>query len=301
MAAAKTLPSGFLNVAKPRDLTSFRVVQIIRRLARQRHIGHAGTLDPAAEGVLPMCINQATRLVEFMLRWPKTYEATVHFGYVSETGDRDGQVQAHQDSSRLTGEQLEAALNAFRGEIQQVPPMYSALKHGGRPLYELARRGETVVRRPRTVHVHRLEVRDFQAGWPAKAQLLIECSTGTYIRALAMDLGQALGVGAYLQAMMRTAYGPLSLAEAVPLAALEADPALIERSLLPMEIVLQDLPMLTVFGPQEAMVRHGRAVRVFRPAPPGTLCRAHAANGTLLALGRVDEAGFFFRPLKVLG
>ncbi len=294
------MPSGFLNVAKPRGMTSFRVVQVIRRLARQRHVGHAGTLDPAAEGVLPVCINQATRLVEFMLRWPKTYEATVHFGFVSETGDRDGYVERHHDSTGLTRDQVERALEAFRGEIQQVPPMYSALKHGGRPLYELARRGETVERSPRTVHVHRLELHDFQGGWPAVAGLVIECSTGTYIRALAMDLGQALGVGAYLQAMVRTAYGPLRLIEAVPLADLEADPALIDQRRLPMELALQDLPALTVFGPQEAMVRHGRAVRVFRPAPPGTLCRAHAPNGTLLALGRVDEAGFFFRPLKVL-
>ncbi len=292
--------SGILNVDKPPGLTSFRVVQVVRRLARLRHVGHAGTLDPAAEGVLPLCLEQATRLIEYMHRWPKTYEAAVHLGYASETGDRDGHVRAHHDSSALTQAQLEQALEAFRGEIQQTPPMYSALKHEGRPLYELARRGETIPRSPRTVHVYRLEVRKFQGGWPAVAKLVIQCSTGTYIRALAMDLGEALGVGAYLQAMVRTAYGPLLRSDAVPLKALEANPDLLEQRLLPMETALSDLPALTVFGPQETLVLHGRAVRVFRPAPPGTLCRAHGANGALLALGRVDEAGFFFRPVKVL-
>ncbi len=265
-----------------------------------RHVGHAGTLDPAAEGVLPICLNQATRLVEYMYRWSKTYEATVHFGYTSDTGDADGHVERHRDSRALTADVVERALPAFQGKIQQTPPMFSAIKQAGRPLYELARRGQTVERRPRTVEVHRLELEGFVAGWPAVAQLTIECSTGTYIRALAMDLGAALGVGAYLEAMVRTAYGPLRLADAVPLATLEAHPGGWEAHLLPMELALADFPALTVAGPQETMVLHGRAVRIFRPAPPGTLCRAHAVNGALLALGRVDEAGFFFQPVKVL-
>lgn len=292
--------SGILNIAKPAGLTSFRVVQIVRRITGIRHVGHAGTLDPAAEGVLPVCLNQATRLIEYMHGWSKTYEATVHFGYASDTGDRDGAVQPHHDSHALTRAQVEEALGAFRGQIQQVPPMFSALKRAGRPLYELARRGETVERQPRSVHVHRLDMRSFESGWPAVAGLRIECSTGTYIRALAMDLGEVLGVGAYLQAMARTAYGRLRLADAVPLERLEAEPQRWTDYLLPMDTALSDLPALTVVGPQEAMVLNGRAVRVFRPAPPGALCRAHNASGRLLALGHVDQAGFFFQPIKVL-
>jgi len=292
--------SGILNIAKPRGLTSFRAVQAVRRLAGTRHVGHAGTLDPAAEGVLPICLNQATRLVEYMYRWPKTYEATLHFGYTSDSGDADGHVERSRDSGALTPEAVERALPAFRGKIQQTPPMFSAVKLAGKPLYELARRGQTVDRQPRTVEVHRLELRSFQGGWPAIAYLTIECSTGTYIRALAMDLGAALGVGAYLEAMVRTAYGPLRLADAIPLATLEADPGRWEMHLLPMEAALADFPALTVAGPQVTMVLHGRAVRIFRAAPPGTLCRAHAANGALLALGRVDDAGLFFQPVKVL-
>jgi tRNA pseudouridine55 synthase len=292
--------SGILNIAKPAGMTSFRVVHSVRRITGIRHVGHAGTLDPAAEGVLPVCLNQATRLIEYMHGWSKTYEATVHFGYASDTGDRDGMVQPHNDSGALTGAQVEQAMGAFRGQIQQVPPMFSALKHDGRPLYELARRGETVERQPRTVHVHRLDMLSFEGGWPAVARLRIECSTGTYIRALAMDLGQALGVGAYLQAMTRVAYGRLGLADAVPLERLQAEPQTWMTYLLPMDTALSDLPALTVVGPQEAMVLNGRAVRVFRPAPPGTLCRVHSASGRLLALGHVDQAGFFFQPAKVL-
>jgi tRNA pseudouridine55 synthase len=211
-----------LVVDKPTGPTSFAVVRQVRRaLARlwnvpQRDlkVGHGGTLDPLASGVLPICVGEATKLAPFLLDADKAYDATLRFGVETDTLDAEGQVVATHPVEGLGADRLEAALGAFRGPISQVPPMYSALKREGRPLHEYARAGETVDRAPRQVRVHELSA---SFAPPDGARLQVRCSKGTYVRVLAADLGRALGVGAHLTALRRLASGPFGIEGALPL------------------------------------------------------------------------------------
>ena len=210
--------TGILNIDKPQGLTSHDVVARTRRLADQRRIGHAGTLDPMATGVLVVCLGRATRIVEYVTAGLKAYRARVRFGETTDTWDADGEVVKREVVGDLTLAAIEGALPQFRGRIEQVPPMYSALKHEGVPLYRLAREGVTIARKPRAVEVYDLEVREWQR---PILELDVRCSKGTYVRALAHDLGQALGVGAHLSGLIRTAVGPFRLCDAVELDTLE--------------------------------------------------------------------------------
>jgi tRNA pseudouridine55 synthase len=205
-----------LVVDKPVGPTSFDVVRKVRRAARSKRVGHGGTLDPAASGVLPICLGEATKLAQFLLDADKEYDFTVCFGVETDTDDAAGTVTARRDAGAVDEAAVRGALPAFRGAITQVPPSYSALKRAGRPLYAYARAGETVEIAPRAVVVHELELTSF-AG-PAAAAFTMHCSKGTYVRALARDLGRALGVGGHVTALRRTRSGPFSLAEARPLA-----------------------------------------------------------------------------------
>ena len=205
-----------LVVDKPVGPTSFDVVRKVRRAARSKRVGHGGTLDPAASGVLPICLGEATKLAQFLLDADKEYDFTVCFGVETDTDDAAGTVTARRDAGAVDETAVRGALPAFRGAITQVPPSYSALKRAGRPLYDYARAGETIEIAPRAVVVHELELTSF-AG-PAASAFTMRCSKGTYVRALARDLGRALGVGAHVTALRRTRSGPFSLAEARPLA-----------------------------------------------------------------------------------
>ena len=182
--------SGLLNIDKPTGLTSHDVVARIRKLAKQKKVGHAGTLDPLATGVLLVCLGQATRLIEYVMAGRKQYRATIHFGLTTDTLDADGQVIAERDASHLTEAELRQILPAFQGQIEQVPPIFSALKQGGQPLYKLARAGKTVEVAPRRVTIDSLKWLDWQ---PPKLTLEVVCSPGTYVRSLARDLGEAAG------------------------------------------------------------------------------------------------------------
>ena len=211
-------PSGILNVNKPLGQTSHDVVERVRELTGVRRVGHAGTLDPLANGVLVVCVGRtATRVAEYVMDEPKIYRTQVRLGVVTNTYDREGEVVARSRVD-LDRADVEQALAAFRGVIEQIPPMYSAVKHHGKPLYRLARRGIEVEREPRRVTIHRLDL----VGWTideerARCTLEVECSPGTYVRVLVHDLGQKLGCGAYVTALTRLASGSFRLEEAVTL------------------------------------------------------------------------------------
>jgi len=212
-----------LVVDKPCGPTSFTVVRQVRRALarawekapRELKVGHGGTLDPMASGVLPICVGEATKLAPFLLEADKEYEATLRFGVETDTLDAEGRVVATAEVGALSAAAIEAALDRFRGAISQVPPMYSALKRDGRPLHSYARAGEEVERAPRQVRVHALTLTAFEP--PDAARLHVRCSKGTYVRVLAADLGRALGPGAHLTALRRTASGPFHASAALPL------------------------------------------------------------------------------------
>jgi tRNA pseudouridine55 synthase len=209
-----------LVIDKPVGPTSFDVVRRIRRAARSKRVGHGGTLDPAASGVLPICLGEATKIAQFLLDADKQYDFTVCFGVETDTDDAAGKVTARRDAGAVEEAAVRGALAAFRGPITQVPPSYSALKRDGRPLYDYARSGETVEAAPRAVTVHELELTSFSG--PDAAMFTMRCSKGTYVRALARDLGRALGVGGHVTALRRTRSGPFALAQARPLDAVLA-------------------------------------------------------------------------------
>ena len=211
---------GFLNINKPKGMTSHDVVANVRRLTGIRQIGHTGTLDPFAEGVLPICIGKATRLIEY-LEDNKAYLATVQFGSNTDTYDIDGTVTQTFDK-KVTRAQIEDALKDFRGEIEQLPPIYSAIKVNGKKLYEYARKGEEVEIQPRRVTIEKLELKTFDETLQT-AQLEVKCSKGTYIRSLAFDLGAKLGCGAHLSALVRTQAGRFTLDCAITLQKLVFD------------------------------------------------------------------------------
>jgi tRNA pseudouridine55 synthase len=293
---------GILNVNKPAGKTSYGVVARIRRLSGEKRVGHAGTLDPDATGVLPVCLGRATRLVEYLAGAAKTYRAAIVLGAATDTYDAAGAVTQRADPSGIDRAQAEAALAAFRGPIHQTPPMYSALKHKGQPLYKLARAGITVERPSRPVTVYRLEITDWQ---PPEVTLEVECSKGTYIRSLAHDLGQELGCGAYLKELARTAYGPFKIEDAVSLSQIEetfrsGDQV---RLVHPPDYVLQGYPAAAVDGEGEKAIKQGNVLKLEIPSVPdvsaGTRCRAYAADGRFLGVLRYLPDKGTWQPEKV--
>ncbi len=279
------MTSGILNVNKPAGPSSFAVVRSLRRLPGVDKAGHGGTLDPAADGVLPILINGATRLADFVHEWPKTYLATVTFGFTSDTGDREGTISPSGDVKAISRERIEAKLPAFTGRIEQVPPLYSALKQGGEALYKKARRGEAVERQARVVEIFSIRLLEYDPT-AAVAHLEVSSGRGMYVRSLAHDLGVALGCGAYLSGLTRSAIGPLTLAEAVPLATLAAAGEGWTRWLLPMDLPLRDWPAVALDAAGAAAIRRGQAV----PAPNTTAGRYRllGPDGDLLAWGEAD-------------
>ncbi|MDP2731302.1 MAG: tRNA pseudouridine(55) synthase TruB [Dehalococcoidales bacterium] len=209
---------GILNIDKPAGPTSFRIVSLVKRLSGERRVGHAGTLDPMATGVLPVCLGKGTRIIKFLIDNPKTYRAEIELGISTDTYDAEGRITRQDDPSGINRDQLESELNSFLGLIYQVPPMYSALKFQGKPLYKLARAGITVERKSRPVKIHQIELIDWQ---PPIATIEVVCGRGTYIRSLAHDLGQNLGCGAYLKSLVRLRYGLFDIREAVSFLQLE--------------------------------------------------------------------------------
>lgn len=279
------MTSGILNVNKPVGPSSFAVVRNLRRLPGVLKAGHGGTLDPAADGVLPILINAATRVADFVHEWPKTYMATITFGFTSDTGDREGTITPAGDPAAITPARIEAALPAFTGHIEQVPPLFSALKQGGEALYRKARRGEQVERVARPVEVHAIHLLDYDPA-SAVARLEVSSGRGMYVRSLAHDLGAALGTGGYLSGLTRTAVGPLSVRDAVPMATLTAAGEGWTRWLLPMDLPMRSWPAVALDAAGVVAVRRGQAVP--SPSSTGGRYRLLGPDGDLLAWGEAD-------------
>lgn len=296
--SADRFATGVLNVNKPAGDTSFSVVNRLRRLTGAQKVGHAGTLDPLATGVLPILFESATRLAEFALQLEKTYVADVHFGFVTPTDDAESAPEAVADPSRLTVADVDAALRGFVGKILQQPPAYSAVKVEGTRSYRLARGGDTTRPPAREVEVYSATVTDFTPGARAVARVEVRCSSGTYLRSIARDLGGKLDVGAYLGRLVRTTYGPLTLDRAADLESLATADA-VRDQLLPAEVILPRMERVRLNVEQEALVRQGRPVRVLPEPSPGPLS-AHDSQGRLVALGHTDPLRRTFVPEKVL-
>jgi tRNA pseudouridine55 synthase len=288
--------NGFLVVDKPAGMTSHDVVNAVRRMAGTRRVGHAGTLDPAATGVLVLALGAATRLVQFIDGSDKTYRATLRLGETTTTYDADGDVVERRPVT-VSKADIEAVLADFRGAIDQIPPMYSAVKVQGRKLYKLARQGKEIERASRPVTIHRLDVLEWTL-----PDLTIEvvCSAGTYIRSLAHDLGQTLGCGAHLIALTRTAAGEFRLEDAYPLEALRAlaQDGRLAEALLPPETALTALLVLTLTPEQVQAVRFGQMVTL-DGVNEALLAQARDAAGRLVAVLRPVEPGVW-RPKLVL-
>ncbi len=275
---------GVLLLDKSGGMTSNYALQGARRLFSAAKAGHTGTLDPMATGLLPLCFGEATKFSADLLEADKTYEAQLLFGVTTDTGDADGSILERREPV-FGALELEAALREFVGTIRQIPPMYSALKREGRPLYELARQGISVEREARLVTIHALDLIDFSL---PSCRLRVRCSKGTYIRTLAEDLGGRLGCGAHLTALRRTAVGPLELAQALSLETLAALSAP-ERAaqLLPPDALLQSLPKVVLDEAASLRFSHGNPVAV--AALPGK-CRVYAGE-RLLGVGEADATG----------
>lgn len=288
--------SGVLVVDKPVGMTSHDVVQIIRRGTGIRRAGHTGTLDPRASGVLVILIGPAVRLSEYVSASDKRYQATVRLGKSTDTFDSEGRITATASPDSITEMQFEEALEQFVGEIQQVPPPYSAIKVQGRKAYEMARGGEEVELEPRTINVYSLELLEWA---PPEAVIDVFCSSGTYVRSLANDLGAALGCGAYLVGLRRTKSGRFTLRDAVPLRRLQEsfNSGDWYRFLIPAAEALGDWPMVELDGDQVELIRHGHRI----PAEPGAQgwVRGVSQQGDLVALMELDETTNEWQPRKV--
>ena len=281
--------SGLLLIDKPGGLTSFAVVRRVRKVFQVKKVGHLGTLDPFATGLLPLALGEATKLTQFLLDEPKTYLATLKLGVETDTQDLTGQVTAESDSLP-TLEEVRRIADSFVGEIDQVPPMYSAVHHQGERLYKLARRGEAVAAAPRRVVIHRLEIKDMALH---QVTLRVECSKGTYIRTLAHDLGRALGCGAHLVGLTRLAVGPFHLEEALPLEEIEktADPEQLHRRLIPLARCLPGLKAVRVDGFHARRLAQGQTVPWPEQDPAeGEKVRV-VAEGDLVAVATVRGQG----------
>ncbi|HEY7339900.1 MAG TPA: tRNA pseudouridine(55) synthase TruB [Ktedonobacterales bacterium] len=289
---------GIFNIDKPVGMTSHDVVAKVRRLAGQKRVGHAGTLDPAASGVLPILLGQATRLAEYLSISGKAYHATIRFGIVTDSYDTEGQI-VRESVVTLTRDDIAAALPEFLGDQLQRPPLFSALKQGGQRLYALARAGKTPEAPPRPIHIDSLDIVD----WTSPTLTLdIVCGKGTYIRSLAFDLGERLGPGAHLAALVRTRSGPFTLAFSITLDALAQ--AFRENTwrdhCFAADEALLDWRAAILSAETETRMRFGQSLSLSSKTPPAqhSLLRAYSTDGRFLGILRQEEAGW--QPHKVL-
>lgn len=295
---------GVLSVCKPVGMTSHDVVDAVRRLAGTRRVGHTGTLDPGAAGVLVLVLGRTTRVAEFIADADKEYRVEMVFGRSTDTGDAYGAVIRDTGLVRIAREQLVAVLPQFTGTIEQIPPMASAVRVGGRRLYEHARQGSVVEAPPREVQIYRLEILDLDEGPPARAWLHVVCSKGTYIRRLCADIGDALGFGAFAQFMVRTRVASHRLEHAQTLEELRDATAsgTLTGALQSADEALGDLPAVDLTPAQRQAVMQGQGLPLFKVPNWQAIMRARAvrlrdAQG-LVAIGKVEQG--VLRPFKVL-
>lgn len=252
--------NGILNVYKEKGYTSHDVVAKLRGILGQKKIGHTGTLDPDAEGVLPVCLGKATKLCDMLTDKDKTYEAVLLFGKTTDTQDITGAVLTERDSSFLTEESVSRCIQSFLGEYEQIPPMYSALKVNGKKLYELARAGVTVERKARTVQIYDIEILRMEL---PRVSMRVRCSKGTYIRTLCHDIGQELGCGACMESLLRTKVSRFSLEDSLRLVQIEQyrDEGRLDEIILPIDTVFQNLPSYAVMEKYTSLAYNGNSLR----------------------------------------
>ena len=290
--------AGVLVLDKKTGVTSFDAVAVVRKRLGLKRVGHAGTLDPEATGVLPILLGEATKLMPYLADQDKEYVATLRFGVTTDTGDLAGRVVSTAPVPALRRAELETACRPFVGRIKQVPPMFSAVHHEGRRLYELAREGIEVVREPREVVIHSIDVEDVAGD---EARLRVVCGKGTYLRVLAADLGAALGCGAAVARLVRTRVGPFAHAEAVSWADLTGGSgAALWARVLPADAALAGWAAVRLDARAASQFEHGQAVGIAPAgAAAGALVRVHAADGRLLGVGEVMD-GQRTRPVRML-
>lgn len=300
---------GILNINKPPGKTSFSIVAMVKRLSGERRVGHAGTLDPAATGVLPVCLGQGTRVTEFLVDATKTYLAQIELGVATDTYDATGRIIQEGDPAGISQEQLEAALTPFCGLIQQTPPMYSAVKYHGKPLYKLARAGIKVNRESRPTRIYQLKLIDFKL---PVVTMEIVCGKGTYIRSLAHDLGQVLGCGAHLRSLTRLRCGLFDIRDAVSVSQLEDAfrYGYWQRFVYPIDTVLLHWSAMLVSNDVGQVIRNGCPLDLengddspAQETPPLSLaknrCRVYTDDGCFLGVLRFNPERRQWQPEKV--
>jgi len=298
---------GILNINKPQGETSFGVVAMVKRLSGERRVGHAGTLDPAATGVLPICLGQGTRVIEFLVDTTKVYLAQIELGVATDTYDASGKIIQKGDPSGISQAQLESALTSFCGLIQQTPPMYSAVKHHGKRLYQLARAGIEVERRSRLIRIHLVELVDWQ---PPVVTIEVVCGKGTYIRSLAHDLGQALGCGANLKRLTRLRCGLFDIKDAVSMPQLEHAfrYGYWQHFVHPIDTVLLNWTAMVVSDATERTIKNGCSLVLGNGCFEQNLsvlssfenrCRVYTSDGCFLAVLRFNPEAGQWQPEKV--
>ncbi|HYE35574.1 tRNA pseudouridine(55) synthase TruB [Methylocaldum sp.] len=279
---------GIFLLDKASGMTSNAALQRVKRVLKARKAGHTGSLDPLASGLLPICLGEATKLSGFLLNTDKRYQVTVRLGITTRTGDSEGEVIETSPVQSLSQDVLEQVLSGFRGEILQVPPMYSALKHQGRRLYDLARQGIEVEREPRRVVIHELRLLNFDS---SSLELDVECSKGTYIRTLAEDIGKTLGCGGHVQTLRRTGVGDLSVADSHTLDNMESlDEDELGGLVLPMDRIVSTLPAVQLSDELGFYVRKGQAVLVPK-APVHGWVRLYAQQSVFMGVGEILDDG----------
>jgi len=283
--------TGLVLLDKPRGLTSNAALQRVKRLFRARKAGHTGSLDPLADGMLPICLGQATKISGYLLGADKLYRTTARFGIRTDTADADGQTIEESPVTTVGRSVLEAALEGFRGEILQVPPMYSALKQGGKRLYELAREGREVLREPRKLTIHQLEIEKFD---PHRPVLRIQCSKGTYIRTLVEDIASAAGTVGHVAELRRLSVGPFSEGSMLTLEALEQAAGqglnVLDACLLPVDRAISDWPAVSLGVNEAYYLLQGHAVNSGTVPGPG-LVRLYGQRQRFLGIGEVLADG----------
>jgi len=288
---------GIFNINKPTGMTSHDVVAIIRKHLKQKRVGHAGTLDPLASGVLPICVGQATRVAEYLSESGKAYQADINFGTATDTYDAEGTITATASTADLTLNMIQETLEQFRGPQMQNPPLYSAIKIQGQPAYKRARAGEVIVLEPRPIVIHLLEILEWI---PPRLTLAIECSKGTYIRSLAHDLGMQLGCCAYLEALVRTRSGPFTLSDSITLEqfadAVETNS--IQHYSFPLDKALEQYPAMKLDVETAERIKHGNIFN--NPVANNSgLARVYDTNGAFIAIAEWNEEQQAWQPKKV--
>jgi tRNA pseudouridine55 synthase len=284
---------------KPQGLSSNQALQRVKNLFDANKAGHTGSLDPLATGVLPICLGEATKFSQFLLDSDKHYRSTFTLGVHTETGDCDGAVVQEQDASSITEQQIELAIEAFRGDILQIPSMYSALKHNGQPLYKLARQGIEIEREPRPVTVFKYNILDFRPGSKAELDVEVHVSKGTYVRSLAEDLGNMLGCGAHVSALHRNIAGPFNDEQTITLEELQrrretVEPTDLDELLKPMDIAVADRMAVELSAVVAGYFQLGQPVmsnQAFRNGQEGDIVRVFREGGDFLGVGEVTADG----------